>query len=257
MIKGDINKVIEWLQANCIQQWTVTHGNSTNGQGKIFESNIEMSMETEIERFRQIMALSENAIVKIIGKVNPKQQTGVFIETWSNVSAPIPVNNAIGGVTMDADYIDKKIAAAVAEERMAWREKELAKREQSLAEAEKEYKRNSEGIMGILIDKAAPFLANLLPSSAVAGVQSQTPVQAIPVKEYEQDSQAPTQKNEEIFTDEESERLFNAVAKFKEADADYLQIIESIVDFACSGEPINVMGVKLSYDTVKGFLINK
>lgn len=259
MIKGDINNVIAWLDINGIQQWTAYSGAGASGQGKLFESDIEKTRESEIDRFRQVMALSDNSRVRIVGKVNPKQQTGIFEEFWANVSAPVA--QAIGSApAMDADYIDKKIAAAVQENELRWREKELSKRETSLAEAEKEFKRNQEGIVGILIEKAAPFISQLMPRAAVAGVESPTPVAPIPVKTIPAESDATMEAEEpEVFTEEESDRLFSAMARYKEADPEYLDVLEGLVDFVCSGQPIAIMGgaVKIDYTQVKDIILKR
>lgn len=256
MIKGDINNVIAWLDINGIQQWTAYSGAGASGQGKLFESDIEKTRESEIDRFRQVMELSDNSRVRIVGKVNPKQQTGIFEEFWANVSAPVA--QTIGSApAMDADYIDKKIAAAVQENELRWREKELSKRENSLAEAEKEFKRNQEGIVGILVDKFSPFISSFMPRAAVAGVESPTPVEPIPVRTMPVESDATMEAEEpEIFTDEEADRLMAAMARFKEADADYLAVIEKIVDIASSGKPIKVMNICLEYNVVKDYILN-
>lgn len=256
MIKGDINNVIAWLDINGIQQWTAYSGAGASGQGKLFESDIEKTRESEIDRFRQVMALSDNSRVRIVGKVNPKQQTGIFEEFWANVSAPVA--QTIGSApAMDADYIDKKIAAAVQENELRWREKELSKRENSLAEAEKEFKRNQEGIVGILIEKAAPFISSFMPRAAVAGVESPTPVEPIPVKTIPAESDVTMNAEEpEVFTNEEADRLMNAMARFKNADADYLAVIEKIVDIASSDKPFKVMNIYLDYNVVKDYILN-
>lgn len=257
MIKGDINNVIAWLDINGIQQWTVYSGNGASGQGKLFESDIEKTRESEIDRFRQVMALSDNSRVRIDGKVNPKQNTGKFEEFWANVSAPVA--QTIGSApAMDADYIDKKIAAAVQENELRWREKELSKRESTLAEAEKEFKRNQEGIVGILIEKAAPFISQLMPRAAVAGVESPTPVAPIPVKTIPAESDATMEAEEaEVFTEEESDRLFSAMARYKDADPEYLEVLEGLVDFVCSGQPLSVFGAKIDYPMVKNVILQR
>ena len=260
MIKGDINNVLQWLDMNGIQQWTIFQGSGANGQGKIFESNIEMSLESEIERFRQVMALSDNALVKIVGKVNPKQNTGVFVETWTNSSPVQSHSMSIGSTPVyDSDYIDSKIKAAVAEERMLWREKELVKRENNLAEAEKEFKRNQEGIVGILVDKFSPFISSFMPRAAVAGVPSPTPVTPIPVKTMTVDEAIEEAREEEpeLFTDEEADRLMTAMARFKEADSEYLDVVEGLVDFVCSGQPIAFGMIKIDYQQIKDFILKR
>ena len=260
MIKGDINNVLQWLDVNGILQWTVFQGSGSAGQGKIFESNIEMPQETEVDRFKTVMALSENTLVKIVGKTNPKQQTGVFVETWSNVSAA-PTHSIGAAPVMDADYIDKKIAAAVHEERLMWREKELAKRESSLADAEKEFKRNQEGIVGILIEKAAPFISKLVPRTAVAGVQTSTPVDPIPVREVvsgtESQDDVAGGTSSDVFADDEADRLFNAMTRYKEADPEYLEVLESFINTVTSGEPFSVYGMKVDYTTIKNVILKR
>lgn len=258
MIKGDINNVIAWLDINGIQQWTVYSGNGASGQGKLFESDIEKTRESEIDRFRQVMALSDNSRVRIVGKVNPKQQTGIFEEFWANVSAPVA--QTIGSApAIDADYIDKKIAAAVQENELRWREKELSKRETSLAEAEKEFKRSQEGIIGILVKKAEPFISQFMPRAAVAGVESPTPVDPIPVKTMTVDEAIEEAREEEpeIFTDEEADRLMTAMARYKEADPEYLEVLEGFVNLVCSGEPFSVFGAKINYQMVKNVILQK
>lgn len=258
MIKGDINNVIAWLDINGIQQWTVYSGNGASGQGKLFESDIEKTRESEIERFRQVMALSDNSRVRIDGKVNPKQQTGKFEEFWANVSAP--VTQTIGSApAIDADYIDKKIAAAVQENELRWREKELSKRESTLAEAEKEFKRSQEGIIGILVKKAEPFISQFMPHAAVAGVESPTPVAPIPAKTMpaESDTMPMSVEEPDVFTEEEADRLFSAMARYKEADPEYLEVLESFVDLVCSGEPFSVFGSKIGYTMVKNVILQK
>lgn len=258
MIKGDINNVIAWLDINGIQQWTVYSGNGASGQGKLFESDIEKTRESEIERFRQVMALSDNSRVRIDGKVNPKQQTGKFEEFWANVSAP--VTQTIGSApAIDADYIDKKIAAAVQENELRWREKELSKRESTLAEAEKEFKRSQEGIIGILVKKAEPFISQFMPHAAVAGVESPTPVEPIPAKTMpaESDTMPMSVEEPDVFTEEEADRLFSAMARYKEADPEYLEVLESFVNLVCSGEPFSVFGAKIDYTMVKNVILQK
>ena len=265
MIKGDINNVINWLDLNGIEQWTVYCGAGKNGQGKIFESNFEMPRDSEIERFKKVMLYSENAVMTVHGKNNPKQQTGIFIETWSN-AAPSAIS--IGAApAFDADYIDSKIKAAVAEERLIWREKELAKRESAVAEAEREYKRNSEGVWGVILEKAGPLLAQIMPRAAVAGVPgTPTPVAPIPVREVPSETSEfavePTSElsvEEDIFTDEEADRLMTAMARFKAVDPEFVEVVEGLVDFVCSGQPIAVMNgmVNIDYKQVKDIILKR
>ena len=58
-------------------------------------------------------------------------------------------------------------------------------------------------------------------------------------------------------TDEEADRLMAAMARFKEADPAYLEVLESFVNLVCSGEPFSVFGAKIDYQMVKNVILQK
>ena len=64
-------------------------------------------------------------------------------------------------------------------------------------------------------------------------------------------------EEQEVFSDEESDELFSIVERWKNVDPDYITVIRRIVEFAESGEPIEVAGglLKLNYEQIKGMIL--
>ncbi len=65
------------------------------------------------------------------------------------------------------------------------------------------------------------------------------------------------EESEDPFTDEEADRLQSLIEKWKAVDPDYITVIERIVSFAETGEPISVAGglVKLNYQQIKEMIL--
>ncbi|MEE1174178.1 MAG: hypothetical protein U0K53_01715 [Paludibacteraceae bacterium] len=258
MIKGDINNLVAWLNANNINYWCITAGGTAQSNNKIFESDIENNRDREIARMREVLSLSEHTCVYIAGRQNKNQQTGNYSETWCNKIESTPTINTIGATPQyDEQYIQNKIDNAVRQERLNWLEKELEKREKDLAEEKKAFRQDKEGVFGILVEKAAPVLAQFFPRASVAGIaQSETQAQTIRAVEAPADCLPQDTTQEDLFTEDESEQLYSMVAKFKEFDPDYLSILSKFISLATSGQGLNVMGISLSYDQVKKFILD-
>ena len=95
--------------------------------------------------------------------------------------------------------------------------------------------------IGLLVHHLSPVLS-ALGQKRVAGVDASAPVQAQPITTIEQEEMI-----NEIFTDEESDKLFDLMARFKAAEPEYMQLIECVVKMAESGDG--------TYTMAKGFLL--
>ena len=83
-------------------------------------------------------------------------------------------------------------------------------------------------------------------------------MQAEPIAAVNQDAAVENETAEaDVFSDAESEKLFDLCERWKRADeADYLKILEKIVQFAESGKEAKVFGMSFGYDKVKGMLLD-
>lgn len=259
MIKGSINNLIEWLNINEIGTWVLSSTSNLQNNTKLFETKPDEPREKEIERMIRIMDLSENSIVYVFGKKEGcKATVGNYSETWANTS--ISDRNKCGSVQstptnapfFDENYLTMKIDAAVERERMSWERKELERREAELKEAQKDFRASKEGVMGILVEKAAPFIGGFLQKQGlakVAGIDSAVEANKIEVKQDD--------KTDAPFSDEEANKLFEIVKKYKDFDPDYLSVLTKLIEFATSGNQIDLAGgmVKLNYQQIKDIIL--
>lgn len=134
------------------------------------------------------------------------------------------------------------------------REEDLKKREADIDRREKEYEEQRNGVIGALVGYVAPYLPiikNLQGAGRmVAGIDADEPVHAKRIQPIiATDPEQPEQQQEpDVFTDEESEELFDLMARFKKAEPEnWLKMLRTVVDMAESGDQ--------TYTMAKSFLI--
>lgn len=115
--------------------------------------------------------------------------------------------------------------------------------------AKKEFEAEKQSAMGTLVHYLAPIGQMLLEKKMmprVAGVDTDEPLP--PVDTPQDGSNADAEQSEQSpFTDEEADRLFELMARFKKVEPDYLRLIESVVVMAENGDA--------TYNMAKGFLV--
>lgn len=261
MIRGDIENVVEWIHNCGVKQWVMCK--TRNGKQEntvLFKSNPDVPMEQELARMRARFALSENSLIYISG-TNGAEKVGWYYEEWQNGT---PYDQKVGAVPaapagVDMSTVQQMIDAAVQKERMEWRERELERREHELRDAMKEWDRQQRDTLNVIMDKAGSILApwikrkmalNAGAHVAVAGVPGDSAAhvqQVIEPKAAGEDQGS--QEND--FTDDEANRLQALCEKYKQFDPDYLVILEKLVNWACSGNDIQVVPGLVSMDYAK------
>lgn len=150
------------------------------------------------------------------------------------------------------DQITKRVRAEMEAERY---KNERAQFEKDRAQFEKE----KQSALGAIVHYFAPIGQMMLQKKVgmpmVAGVDANEPVHAAPIipdrkpqepgKENEQE--LVNMANESVFTDEEEEKLFDLMTRFKKVEPDYIKLIEAVVTMAENGDS--------TYTMAKGFLI--
>lgn len=272
MIKPGVDNLIKWLQLNKIQYWYLS---TTNGSGqdntRIFVSDPDQSIESEMERMRQTLELCDNVMIYVFGKTNKDSKVGNYQERWTNGSAEAmpgkPANAVYGTPTfISREELDDRINEAVARERYrVERDNFDAEREKFRAEKE-EFDSIKNSAIGIAVEKIAPFIGNIVAGLsgggnriAVAGTNQ--PVIAAPVTAtMAPQTEELTEQDDNMlpFTIDEQERITAILVEYKNYDTDYLTVLDKFVKLAVSGQPISVMNgmVKLSYNDIKDFIIN-
>lgn len=264
MILGGIEKVIAWLDLNGIESWCISTSRDRQKCEYIFKSNDDAPIKDEQARMIETLSLSSNNTLYIFGKKKGTGNSANFMEMFSNnQQATTTTPQVVSGV--DHTTMDTMIQTAIERERMAWERKELERDREEVRALKKEYEEQKESIFGMLVQKAAPFVQAMMgvqqPNVAIGRLNDS--VEPIRAKKQEEAEQTPQQQEttdiaaDDIFTDEEAEKIEALVERWKNADADYINVIQRIVEFAESGEPISVMGgmVKLNYSQIKEMIL--
>lgn len=146
---------------------------------------------------------------------------------------------------IDEDAIEKRIEARL---RAEYERREYEKLRKDLDEERKRFEDEKASAMGALAHYFAPIGQALLGQRRmVAGVDAQEPVHAAPIIPDGGAQENAEEQEQEIFTEEESDKLFELMARFKKAEPDYLKLITRVVEMAESGDA--------TYTMAKGFLL--
>lgn len=159
--------------------------------------------------------------------------------------APAPA----AGIGFTQPVIDEdKIAARIEEKiRAEYERKEYERLRKQLDEDRRRLEDEKASAMGALAHYFAPIGQALFGQHRmVAGVDANEPVHAqqiIPEGENAEEQE----QEQEIFTDEESDKLFALMARFKKVEPDYIKLITRVVEMAESGDG--------TYTMAKSFLL--
>ncbi len=287
MITGGIDKVVEWLKLNNIIQWSLCTNAQTQANNKIFESNSDAHFEDEIERMKQVVALSQNPMLYINAKQNAAKSINNYTETWRNMpEASQGVTGCgtqgIGAIPagyMSPEEVDRRIETRLAEERYKRDREDFERERKEFRQEKREFDRFKNGAIGSLIEKAMPYLGGILGVQPlaegyknVAGVgataEPSEEIDDIPARraeeaqaaEQEAPAAAPAAPQApavpDSFTDEEADKLYVLMQRYKDFDPEYLQVIEKFVELATKGEGITIMGTfTLTYEQIKDYIL--
>lgn len=147
------------------------------------------------------------------------------------------------------ERVEKRLRSVIESE---MRERDYQKRLAELEKREKQMDEDKQSALGAIVHYFAPVGQMLMKQKMglgdrmVAGVDAQEPVHAQPIvatrSEEQPEFDEPDTKQPETesawnaFTDEEGERIAELMAKWKEADPDYLTLLESVVTMAVNGD---------------------
>lgn len=245
----NVDDTVEFLRLNNIEYWVVQLKDTDNS--RVFESDDTKSFEDNVSLFRRVMDISKGSRYIIKGSYKKEDKRGKFSEEFRNLSNEPAAN--VSGIPQQMDQasiegivnkrVEERFAAMKAQEEL-----------ETLRKERDEYKREAERRAGIpekLMENLTPyvgtlaqfFISKLMPGGApiaMAGIE-QNNVQP-------SNNESEMEEKEIILTDEQSERLENALQKWGNADPEFLEYIEAFALFASSGKKV----MNMDYNMVKG-----
>lgn len=247
-------QVKSWIEDNNFPHWIFYKNDPAErddkANDKIIDSNnfTVSDLGDKLEMTEKYLRMYGGKVYGVGFKTPNSTQGGVVcvcrLETeaaqaTSGIDANYP---SIGELT---ETITKQVRAELEAERMKQREKDLERRE-------KEFEAKEQSAIGAIVHYLAPVGKMLLEKRMmpnVAGVDADEPVAAAPVQPIVTDAAAEQElvDTADAFTDEEEEKLYDLMARFKAVEPKYLELIEAVVTMAENGDS--------TYEMAKGFLL--
>lgn len=247
-------QVENWIRDNGLSSWRFCYdrtGTQTTEDGEkqtrsnrvaVMSDAFPGEIEEKIALTKRRLMDESNQTLYGYGK-RGKENTGLmYCEVRLVDEFQQPGAQTVGSPSVPTFDEEKMIARIRKEVEMEF-ENQRYKEERRAFEAEKkEFEAAKGSAIGLLVKHLSPVLAAISGNKGVAGMDAASPVNAAPIHAVEEDDHEGY-----LFTDEESDKLFELMARFKQVEPRYLELIERVVTMAESGDS--------TYDMAKGFLL--
>lgn len=247
-------QVESWIRDNGINSWRFSYdrtGTQTDGETTsqtrsnrlaVLSDAFPGDLDEKIALTKRRLMAEANQTLYGYGK-RGKENTGLlYCEVRLVDELQQPGAQPVSSVPVYPQFDEAAISARIRKEVMQEMELKRYEDERKSFEQEKRaFEAEKASAIGLLVHHLSPVLS-ALGQKRVAGVDASAPVQAQPITTIEQEEMI-----NEIFTDEESDKLFDLMARFKAVEPEYMQLIECVVKMAESGDG--------TYTMAKGFLL--
>ena len=251
------DQVQSWIEDNNFARWIFYKNNPEGREDKATDIIID-SKNFTVSDLHDKLAMTEKYIrmygakVYGVGYQSPEYtRNGVYCEVRLTEDAQAQGTNGIGGSWQEQIGAMRE---SITREIRAEMEAQRYKDERAQFEKErKEFEEEKKSAIGALTHYLAPLgqmiLQKKMGMPMVAGVDAPGDVHAeiIPHNPQEKEQEQELVDMANNFTDEEEEKLYDLLSRFKKVEPQYLELIEAVVTMAESGNPM--------YATAKNFLI--
>lgn len=248
-------QVENWIRDNGLNSWRFCYDktgvNPTDDGGEkqtrsnrvaVLSDAFPGELEEKIALTRRRLMDETNQTLYGYGK-RGKENTGLmYCEVRLVDELQQPGAQPVSSVPAYPDFDIKELSERIRKE--VKQEMELQRYEderKNFEREKKEFEAEKASAIGMLAHYLSPVLS-ALGQKRVAGLDAQEPVHAAPVQPIQT-----TEEDVEMFTEKESDALFDIMARFKAVEPRYMELIERVVVMAESGDG--------TYEMAKGFLL--
>lgn len=252
-------QVENWIRDNGLSSWRFSYDRtgtqtSADGEEKQTRSNrlavlsdaFPGDLEEKIALTKRRLLDENNQTLYGYGK-RGKENTGLMyceVRLVDEFQQPgiQPVSSVPASPAFNEEQMIERIRKEV---RLEYENQKYQDEKKAFEQEKKAFEQEKSSAIGALVHYMAPVLAVLSGQKRVAGVDSEAPVHAAPIHAVE--PEIADAMEDQIFTDTESDKLFELMARFKAVEPQYLQLIENVVAMAEKGDP--------TYNMAKNFLV--
>lgn len=248
------SQVEEWIRDNGLNSWRFLYdrtGVSTDSDGNssqvrsnrvaIMSDAFPGELEEKIALTRRRLMNEKNVCLYGYGK-RGKENTGMlYCEVRLVDEVQQPSTQAVSSPAIPYPN-EEQIAARVRREvQLEFENQMYLKERKQFEEDKKQFEAEKQSAIGMLVHHLSP-LFSAMGQKRVAGVDADAPVHAQPIHAVQEED-----AGEVLFEDEESDKLFDLMARFKAVEPRYLELLENVVKMAESGDSM--------YNTAKMVLL--
>ena len=248
-------QVENWIRDNGLTSWRFSYdrtgtnsdsdGNTTQTRSNrvaVLSEAFPGDLEEKISLTKRRLIDEANQTLYGYGK-RGKENTGLmYCEVRLVDELQQPGTQPVSSVPAYPQFDEEKLAARIRKEVQQEMELQRYQDERKNFEREKkEFEAEKSSAIGMLVHHLSPVLA-AMGQKRVAGLDAHETVHAAPVQTIE-----PSEVEVEVFTEEESDELFDLMARFKAVEPRYMELIKRVVEMAESGDG--------TYEMAKGFLL--
>lgn len=203
------------------------------------------SLDEKIALTHKRLIEESNQVLYGYGK-RGKENTGLmYCEVRLVDELQQPGTQAVSSLPISAPFDEEKMMERIRKEVQLEYENQRYKEEKRAFEAEKKkFEEEKNSAIGALARFMSPVVAAISGKQqrVCAGVDADAPVEAQPIHAVEQEENI-----NEVFGDEESDKLFDLMSRFKSVEPQYMELLERVVVMAENGDPM--------YGMAKGILL--
>lgn len=246
-------QVEDWIRGNNLEHWifsqnsrsAIKEGASPND--KIVDSDCYGTDKEEKIAMTKKMLEMYSCRCYGTGWVGKKVTDGFFCEVQIQ-EVTMPSIGSTPAVMMEPSFDRESFAKEIRQQVMSEIATQRLEEDRKNFEKEKKaFEQEKSSAMGMLVGYLAPLAQVLKPAPRVAGIDAPHNVPVAQFVPAEEEHASAEGKEESPFTDEEADKLFDLMARFKAVEPQYMQLIEAVVTMAESGDQ--------TYTMAKGFLI--
>lgn len=259
------SQVENWIRDNGLTSWRFSYdktGTQTTADGEekqvrsnrlaILSDAFPGDLEEKIALTKRRLVDENNQVLYGYGK-RGKENTGLmYCEVRLVDELQQPGAQAVSSVPQYPAFDEDKMMAKIRREVQLEYENQRYQDERKAFEKEKkEFEAEKKSAIGAVVHFMSPVLA-ALSGKQIAGVDASAPVQAAPIHAVEDPADhaevdTTGETEDEIFSADEQEQLFDLMIRFKAVEPRYLELIEKVVTMAETGDS--------TYDMAKRFLL--
>lgn len=253
-------QVEDWLVDNRCKRWIFYRNDpeksdNDRGNNKILDSKY-WSEDSPDEKMRLTKKYLEQWGGRAYGLAFQNESAnsgGVQCVAYLEAQQPMQIQQApvagMGIGAADMEQLKTQIREQIETE---FEKKEYERKRKEFDEEKRQFEQDKNSAIGLMVGYLKPVIS-ALGQKRVAGLDAEEDVRAERVRPIEhptvEQEEVVEEVEQQVFTDDEGDKLFALIARFKQVEPEYMKLLELMVAMAESNDG--------TYQMARGFLLKK